>query len=132
MIDMFENVYPHKKEEINNNLLKLLGFDGEDDMYLAVQKANGNTTVLSSRSSKSFKKLLEDLKNGMAIQFERNDSIVNTKMNVMNAQNELIFSSNFGFRDLDKVMVKRMEANEANLDIGDGQKRLSSGEFWKL
>ena len=36
------------------------------------------------------------------------------------------------FRDLDKIMVKRIEANEANLNMGDGQKRLPSGEFWKL
>ena len=103
LIDIFENVYRKNKTEINNNMLKLLGFDGADDMYLAVQTDAGKPIeVLSSRSSKEFQSILKKLTEDFDIKFDKSDTVVNTSVRFYSGKTEL-FKSQFGFRDLDKV-----------------------------
>ena len=103
MIDIFESEYSKRKEEINNNFVKLLGLDGSDDLYLAVQKkSGGEVAVLSSRTSKEFNKILELLRNNYDIEFDRSDRIVNTGIQFRSGRT-VLFKSNFAFRDLDKV-----------------------------
>lgn len=103
MIDIFTSAYKTNKDKINQNMLTLLGFDGADDMYLAVQTAAGKKIeVLSTRTSKEFKKMLDKLRAGFDIRFNKSDTIVNTGMSFFSGD-DLLFVSNFGFRDLSKV-----------------------------
>lgn len=103
MIDVFEKNYNKRKAEINENFMKLLGFDGADDLYLAVQKkAGGDVAVLSSRTSKGFNEILESMKKDFDIEFEKSDRKVNTSV-TFKSRGTVLFKSNFGFRDLDKV-----------------------------
>ena len=84
-------------------MLKLLGFDGADTLYLSVQsKAGKDVKVLSSRQSKEFNKILDNMKKDFDIEFEKDDSKVNTSV-TFKSGNTVLFKSNFGFRDLDKV-----------------------------
>jgi hypothetical protein len=103
MIKVFEDQYKSRKEEINENFLKLLGFDGADDLYLAVQnKAGKQVSVLSSRQSKGFNEILDAMKKGYTIDFEKSDKKVNTSV-IFRSGSTVLFKSNFAFRDLDKV-----------------------------
>jgi len=103
MIKVFESEYKKRKSEINSNFVKLLGFDGADDLYLAVQtKSGGKVDVMSSRTSEAFNKILESLQNDFDIVFEKDDSKVNTSISFYSGKT-LLFKSNFAFRDLDKV-----------------------------
>jgi hypothetical protein len=105
MIDIFEKQYKKRKEEINANFLTLLGFDGADDLYLGIQtKANDEVAVFSSRTSTGFKNILTQLQSNFSIEFERNDKIVNTPIIFKSGKN-VLFKSNFAFRDLDKVSM---------------------------
>lgn len=103
MIDVFEKQYKKNKAQINENMIKLLGFDGADTLYLSVQsKAGKDVKVLSSRQSKEFNKILDNMKKDFDIEFEKDDSKVNTSV-TFKSGNTVLFKSNFGFRDLDKV-----------------------------
>ena len=103
MIDVFEKQYSSRKEEINSNFLKLLGFDGTDDLYLSVQKQAGKKVqVLSSRSSEKFNEILKNMKKNLDIEFEKSNSKVNTGI-IFKSGDTILFKSNFAFRDLDKV-----------------------------
>ena len=103
MIQVFKVEYKKRKLEINSNFVKLLGFDGVDDLYLAVQtQAGGKVDVLSSRTSKAFNNILESLQDDFNIEFEKSTSKVNTSI-LFYLDKELLFKSNFAFRDLDKV-----------------------------
>ena len=103
MIDVFENQYSSRKQEINDNFLKLLGFDGTDNVYLAVQKGAGKkVSVLSSKSSEEFNQILSSLKKKFDIEFEKSNKKVNTAV-TFKADKKVLFKSNFAFRDLDKV-----------------------------
>ena len=103
MIDVFEKQYSSRKQEINDNFLKLLGFDGTDNVYLAVQKGAGKkVSVLSSKSSKEFNQILSSLKKKFDIEFEKSNKKVNTAV-TFKADKKVLFKSNFAFRDLDKV-----------------------------
>jgi hypothetical protein len=103
MIDVFEKNYKKRKKEINENFMKLLGFDGADDLYLAVQKkTGGEVAVLSSRTSKGFNEILDSMKEDFDIVFEKSNDKVNTSI-TFKSGNNILFKSNFGFRDLDKV-----------------------------
>lgn len=103
MIDVFENQYSSRKQEINDNFLKLLGFDGTDNVYLAVQKEAGKkVSVLSSKSSEEFNQILSSLKKKFDIEFEKSNKKVNTAV-TFKADKKVLFKSNFAFRDLDKV-----------------------------
>lgn len=103
MIEVFEKNYKKRKKEINENFMKLLGFDGADDLYLAVQKKKGGeVAVLSSRTSKGFNQILDSMKEDFDIVFEKSNDKVNTSITFKSGSN-ILFKSNFGFRDLDKV-----------------------------
>lgn len=103
MIQVFKVEYKKRKSEINSNFVKLLGFDGVDDLYLAVQtQAGGKVDVLSSRTSKAFNNILESLQDDFNIEFEKSTGQVNTSI-LFYLDKKLLFKSNFAFRDLDKV-----------------------------
>ena len=103
MIQVFKVEYKKRKSEINSNFVKLLGFDGVDDLYLAVQtQAGGKVDVLSSRTSKAFNNILESLQDDFNIEFEKSTGQVNTSI-LFYLDKKILFKSNFAFRDLDKV-----------------------------
>ena len=103
MIQVFKVEYKKRKSEINSNFVKLLGFDGVDDLYLAVQtQAGGKVDMLSSRTSKAFNNILESLQDDFNIEFEKSTGQVNTSI-LFYLDKKLLFKSNFAFRDLDKV-----------------------------
>jgi hypothetical protein len=103
MIGVFKAQYKKNKAEINANMVKMLGFDGADDLYLAVQtKSGGKVDVLSSRTSAAFNDIVKSLQGDFTIKFERSTGKVNTSIEFWSGKT-MLFKSNFAFRDLDKV-----------------------------
>ncbi len=103
MIKVFKAKYKTNKAEINANMVKMLGLDGDDDLYLAVQtKSGGKVDVLSSRTSAAFKDIVKSLQDDFTIKFEKSTGKVNTSIEFWSGKTQL-FKSNFAFRDLDKV-----------------------------
>jgi hypothetical protein len=104
LIEVFKKRYKKDKAQINKNMLKMMGLDGEDNVYLAVQNQNKEKTMetMSSRTSKSFEKLLDQLRDNLTISFTYSDTKVNTSIIFSSGTTE-IFKSNFAFRDFDKV-----------------------------
>jgi len=59
-VDVLNKAYKKDRRNINDNFLDLMGFDGADDVYMAVGTIK-NVQVVSSRNSAEFKKLLDDM-----------------------------------------------------------------------
>ena len=80
--DMFKYFYSQDKKGVNDRILKFIGLDGADDVYLAVGKVGKAKRTLSSRTSKKFGELYEALKSDFEIEFEMptNPEVVNVKM----------------------------------------------------
>tara|TARA_B100000085_G_scaffold258074_1_gene259881 strand:- start:1002 stop:2234 length:1233 start_codon:yes stop_codon:yes gene_type:complete len=80
--DMFKYFYSQDKKGVNDRILKFIGLDGADDVYLAVGKVGKAKRTLSSRTSKKFGELYEALKADFDIEFEMptNPEVVNVKM----------------------------------------------------
>ena len=55
--DMFKYFYSQDKKGVNDRILKFIGLDGADDVYLAVGKVGKAKRTLSSRTSKKFGEL---------------------------------------------------------------------------
>ena len=105
IIDTFNDLYKKNKAEINDNMLRLMGLDGTDELYLAVQKSSGQSVdVLSSNASQEFKNIIKNLQNDFRIEFEKSDRIVNTPIRFYSGDT-LLFKANLAFRDLDKISV---------------------------
>ena len=104
LIEVFKKRYKKDKAQINKNMLKMMGLDGKDFVYLAVQNQDKNKTMetMSSKTSKSFKELLDQLRDDLNIDFTYSATKVNTSIIFSSGTTE-IFKSNFAFRDFDKV-----------------------------
>lgn len=57
-VSLLTKEYNKNKKSINKKILALLGFDGTDDFYLAV-KQKEKISVLSNRTSKKYKELID-------------------------------------------------------------------------
>lgn len=99
IIKIFNTHYKKNKEQINSRMLKMLGFDGEDDFYAAIGKA-GSQKVVSSRKSKEMQQMLVDLKRGFTLTVERNGTTNN---------------ANIVFKSLDGTVI----INQANITFAD-------------
>ena len=96
---IFTTYYKNNKEKINNRMLKVLGFDGQDDFYAAIGKT-GKQKVVSSRKSKEMQEMLEELKNGFELTMERNGKTNN---------------ANIYFKSIDGTKI----INQANITFAD-------------
>jgi hypothetical protein len=99
IIKIFNTHYKKNKEQINSRMLKMMGFDGEDDFYAAIGKA-GSQKVVSSRKSKEMQQMLADLKKGFTLTVERNGTTNN---------------ANILFKSLDGSVI----INQANITFAD-------------
>lgn len=62
IVDEFNAIYKKNKQKINNNLIKQIGMDGEDDFYAAIGEGK-NMRVISSKQSEDMKKFISDIRN---------------------------------------------------------------------
>ncbi len=99
IVKIFNTHYKKNKEEINQRMLKMLGFDGEDDFYAAIGDA-GKQKVVSSRKSKEMQQMLSDLHKGFTLTVERNGTTNN---------------ANILFKSLDGATI----INQANITFAD-------------
>lgn len=99
IVKIFNTHYKKNKDEINQRMLKMLGFDGEDDFYAAIGDA-GKQKVVSSRKSKEMQQMLSDLHKGFTLTVERNGTTNN---------------ANILFKSLDGTTI----INQANITFAD-------------
>jgi hypothetical protein len=62
IVDEFNAIYKKNKQKINNNLIKQIGMDGEDDFYAAIGEGK-KMRVISSKQSADMKKFISDIRN---------------------------------------------------------------------
>jgi hypothetical protein len=67
---MFNDFYGRDKPAINERILQRLGLDGADDVYLLVGTERQRMIPVSSRTSKEFGELYQQLKSGFNIRYE--------------------------------------------------------------
>lgn len=96
--DMFKYFYAQDKQGINQRMLKALGLDGADDIYIAAGKVGKNKRVISSRNSQSFKKLYEALKKDFDIGFDLSGEKASVNMTISDKSNVLA-SFNIPFKE---------------------------------
>ena len=96
--DMFKYFYAQDKQGINQRLLKALGLDGADDIYIAAGKVGKNKRVISSRNSQSFKKLYEALKQDFDIGFDLSGDKASVNMTISDKSGVLV-SFNIPFKE---------------------------------
>jgi hypothetical protein len=98
IINIFNEHYQNHKKEVNNRMLKLIGFDGSDDFYAAIGK-HGKQKVLSSRKNKELQQMLTKLSNGFDIVIQRNGLTNNAIVNFNDAEGNIIISGTMTFAD---------------------------------
>ena len=98
MTTIFKTHYNKNKKQINQRMLKMLGFDGEDDFYAAIGEA-GKQKVVSSRKSTEMQKMLSDLQKGFNLTFERNKSTNNAFITFKSIDGTVITQANITFAD---------------------------------
>lgn len=99
MVKIFKTHYKNNKEKVNTRILKMLGFDSDEDFYAAIGKANKQKTI-SSRKSQEMKDMIEELKKGFTLVMERNGTTNN---------------ANIYFKSLDGTTI----LNQANITFAD-------------
>lgn len=97
MTKIFNEHYHNHKEEINDRVLKIMGFDGSDDFYAAIGEDKQKT--ISSRQSKEMKEMLEEFKKEFTITFERNKQTKNANLIFLNTDNKKILAAQITFSD---------------------------------
>jgi hypothetical protein len=95
---IFSKHYDKHKHEINERMLKLLGFDGDDDFYAAIGEA-GKQKVLSTRSSPELRKMIQTLKSGFTVTIKRNGTTNNAKLMFTSNTGEVITSGEMPLTD---------------------------------
>lgn len=76
---IFKTYYPSHKKEMNERMLKMLGFDGEDDFYAAVGTP-GKMGIISSRESRELQQLMDNLRKGFSLSIARNGTTNNANI----------------------------------------------------
>lgn len=95
---VFKTYYPAHKAEINERMLKMLGFDGEDDFYAAVGKP-GKMGIISSRDSKELQALMKKFEKGFDLSIERNGTTNNANINFKDPKGEVFVRGTITFAD---------------------------------
>lgn len=98
IVNIFNTNYKKHKNQINQRMLKMLGFDGEDDFYAAIGDA-GKQKIVSSRKSKEMQKMLSDLHKGFNLTVERNKSTNNANIIFKSLNGTVITQANITFAD---------------------------------
>jgi hypothetical protein len=99
MVKIFNTHYKKHKSEINSRMLKMLGFDSDEDFYAAIGKVNKQKTI-SSRKSEEMRNMFEELRKGFTLVMERNGTTNN---------------ANIYFKSLDGTTI----LNQANITFAD-------------
>lgn len=95
---IFAKYYKTHKKEINERMLKMLGFDGEDDFYAAIGAA-GKQKVLSSRNSQELRDMIAQLSAGFDLTIERNGNTNNANILFKAPNGDVITKANITFAD---------------------------------
>lgn len=95
---IFKTHYPKHKKEINERMLKMLGFDGEDDFYAAIGDT-GKQKVLSSRNSPELQNMVKQLMAGFNLSIERNGNTNNANIMFKAPNGSVITKANITFAD---------------------------------
>ena len=95
---IFRTYYPKHKKEINERMLKMLGFDGDVDFYAAIGES-GKQKVISSRKSKELQIMLQKLSEDFNLTIERNGTTNNANIMFKSANGTVITKANITFAD---------------------------------
>jgi hypothetical protein len=95
---IFAKYYKTHKKEINERMLTMLGFDGEDDFYAAIGAA-GKQKVLSSRNSQELRDMIAQLSAGFDLTIERNGNTNNANILFKAPNGDTITKANITFAD---------------------------------
>lgn len=104
LLSIFEEAYKKDKSGINERIIKTLGLDGADDVYMAIGTDLNNMKVVSSRSSTAFKKLYDAVKRDFTVKFviPEDENIVACKMHLIdNETSDTLLTTTFSFKEGD-------------------------------
>ena len=79
-------------------MLKMLGFDGDDDFYAAIGES-GKQKVISSRKSKELQSMLQKLSGDFNLTVERNGTTNNANIMFKSPNGDIITKANITFAD---------------------------------
>lgn len=98
---MFNDFYGRDKAAINERILQRLGLDGADDVYLLVGTARQKMVPVSSRTSKEFSQLYQQLKSGFNIRYEipANPDVVNCTLIIESEERVPLAKIGIGFKE---------------------------------
>jgi len=95
---IFKTYYPQHKKEMNERMLKMLGFDGEDDFYAAVGTP-GKMGIISSRESRELQALMKQLQQGFSLSIQRNGTTNNAFINFTGPDGKVFVRGTITFAD---------------------------------
>jgi RNA-binding protein YhbY len=100
-IDVFNKFYAQDKAAINERVLNRLGLDGADDVYLLVGTEKQKMIAVSSRTSKEFGRLYENLKKDFTIKYDipKNSDTVSCAMIIESEDGEELARFTIGFKE---------------------------------
>ena len=98
MVKIFNKHYKQNKEKVNSRVLKMLGFDSAEDFYAAIGDSK-KQKVVSSRRSDEMNEMLDNLKKGFVLIFERNGKTNNANMFFNSIDGTEIIKANLTFTD---------------------------------
>lgn len=98
---MFNDFYGRDKAAINERILQRLGLDGADDVYLLVGTERQRMVPVSSRTSKEFGQLYQQLKSGFNIRYEipSNPDVVNCTLIIESEERVPLAKIGIGFKE---------------------------------
>jgi hypothetical protein len=97
IVKIFNRYYKENKEEVNQRVLGILGFEGDEDFYAAIGETKQK--VISSRKSEKLRDMLEQLKSDFTLKLERNKQTNNAYISFRSPNGELILDGNITFSD---------------------------------
>jgi hypothetical protein len=97
IVKIFNRYYKENKEEVNQRVLGILGFEGDEDFYAAIGETKQK--VISSRKSEKLRDMLEQLKSDFTLNLERNKQTNNAYISFRSPNGELILDGNITFSD---------------------------------
>jgi hypothetical protein len=97
IVKIFNRYYKENKEEVNQRVLGILGFEGDEDFYAAIGESKQK--VISSRKSEKLRDMLEQLKGDFTLNLERNKQTNNAYISFKSPTGELILDGNITFTD---------------------------------
>lgn len=98
MCRIFDRHYKRNKAEIDARMLKMIGFDGDDDFYAAVG-VPGKMGVISSRASVELKKLMIEIHKGFDLSMKRNGQTSNALVEFLSPDGTKLVSASVTFAD---------------------------------